>query len=226
VPPHLPPITPRLPVDGSPSGTPSRVDTLSPGAVVSGVQPPGLILGGVGSPPSTTPPTAGVVPLPPSPDGAAPLNGHQPFPPVAGFIPGDVRPIEPPSARTGVGRGTGLPPDGVLRSSDPVREGTRATASGGIIGGVPAGSSRPPRRINPIGRGAGSRRGIAGGMSPSGHLSGLYGQGIPAPPGSRSAGREKPWDPDNPWETEEGVAPVLLPAREKRIDPGPVIGLP
>jgi hypothetical protein len=34
------------------------------------------------------------------------------------------------------------------------------------------------------------------------------------------------WDPDNPWETDEGVAPVVLPARETgRIDPGPTIGL-
>lgn len=32
------------------------------------------------------------------------------------------------------------------------------------------------------------------------------------------------WDPDNPWETENGVDPVLLPAPEHRIDPGPSIG--
>jgi len=224
VPPHLPPITPTLPVDGTATGTSSRVDTSLPAAVPSGVQP-GLILGGVGSPPSTTTPPSGVIPLTPSADSAAPLNGHQPIPPVAGFIPAGVRPIGPPSARTGVGRGTGLPPDGVLRPSDPVREGMRTTAPGGIIGGVPAGASRQPRRINPIGRGAGSRRGSAGGTSPSGHLNGLYGRGIPAPPDSRRGCREKPWNPDNPWETEEGVAPVLLPARDKRIDPGPVIGL-
>jgi hypothetical protein len=33
------------------------------------------------------------------------------------------------------------------------------------------------------------------------------------------------WDPDNPWETEEGVAPVVLPPAEAgRLDPGPAIG--
>jgi hypothetical protein len=33
------------------------------------------------------------------------------------------------------------------------------------------------------------------------------------------------WDPDNPWETDEGVAPVMMPGRDnRRIDPGPAIG--
>jgi hypothetical protein len=51
-------------------------------------------------------------------------------------------------------------------------------------------------------------------------------------PGARGAGRTRDeehngqhWDPDNPWETDEGVAPVMLPSRETgRIDPGPAIG--
>jgi len=33
------------------------------------------------------------------------------------------------------------------------------------------------------------------------------------------------WDPDNPWDTDEGVAPVVLPIAEQRVDPGPAIGL-
>jgi hypothetical protein len=33
------------------------------------------------------------------------------------------------------------------------------------------------------------------------------------------------WDPDNPWETAEGVAPVVLPPAEQPVDPGPAIGL-
>ena len=33
------------------------------------------------------------------------------------------------------------------------------------------------------------------------------------------------WDPDNPWETVQGVPPVLLPPVEQRVDPGPAIGL-
>jgi hypothetical protein len=35
----------------------------------------------------------------------------------------------------------------------------------------------------------------------------------------------KHWDPNNPWETAEGVPPVVLPPSEQRIDPGPAIGL-
>ena len=50
------------------------------------------------------------------------------------------------------------------------------------------------------------------------------------PTGGRRDGRENNpvkthWDPDNPWETAEGVNPVVRPAHEKRIDPGPAIGL-
>lgn len=32
------------------------------------------------------------------------------------------------------------------------------------------------------------------------------------------------WDPDNPWETTDGVDPILLPAPEQSINPGPTIG--
>jgi hypothetical protein len=34
------------------------------------------------------------------------------------------------------------------------------------------------------------------------------------------------WDPDNPWKTGDGVAPVLRPSEHHdRVDPGPAIGL-
>jgi hypothetical protein len=48
--------------------------------------------------------------------------------------------------------------------------------------------------------------------------------------GGRSTGRhgegdeQSRWDPDNPWQTDEGVAPVVLPSQEQRVDPGPAIG--
>jgi len=50
------------------------------------------------------------------------------------------------------------------------------------------------------------------------------------PAGSRRGSRRRQsegnqWDPDNPWKTEEGVAPVVLPPPDQRIDPGPAIGL-
>lgn len=51
-------------------------------------------------------------------------------------------------------------------------------------------------------------------------------------PAGRPARREREeceplrWDPDHPWETERGVAPVIRPPNEAGpIDPGPAIGL-
>jgi hypothetical protein len=49
--------------------------------------------------------------------------------------------------------------------------------------------------------------------------------------GGRNSGRrgdsdEMRWDPDNPWETAEGVTPVVVPPTEQPVDPGPAIGLP
>lgn len=41
----------------------------------------------------------------------------------------------------------------------------------------------------------------------------------------REQGESDRWDPDNPWATEEGVSPVVLPPDEQGpIDPGPAIG--
>lgn len=108
---------------------------------------------------------------------------------------------------------------------------------GGLIGTVPGGgvgqpgAARPTAgRVNPIG-------GVIGSMQPTNRagtqsMSGAervgaapYGQ----PGGRRSAPNAdtegKRWDPDNPWQTAEGVDPVVLPSRERRIDPGPAIGL-
>jgi hypothetical protein len=52
-----------------------------------------------------------------------------------------------------------------------------------------------------------------------------------AAPGARHARRDEEerqvprWDPDNPWETDAGVEPVVLPPPPAgRVDPGPAIG--
>jgi hypothetical protein len=100
----------------------------------------------------------------------------------------------------------------------------RAMPPGGMIGGVPgAGLGQPgagasaARRINPVG---GMIGGGGSGTTPMGGAAG----------GHRGRGQSedenaKRWDPDNPWETDEGVAPVVLPPRAvRRIDPGPAIG--
>jgi hypothetical protein len=82
-------------------------------------------------------------------------------------------------------------------------------------------------QATPAGRGTG-RGSVRGG--PAG--GGPGGQPFAAAPGGRGAGRredeERPgrtWDPDNPWETDEGVDPVVLPPPPAgRADPGPAIG--
>jgi len=115
-------------------------------------------------------------------------------------------------------------------------------APGGVIGGNPGtrglgqlGAGRAgSRRVNPVGGvigegegGAGSRRGVgAGGMSASERPAGMYGQGAAGRrPGRQDEGESEHWDPDNPWQTAEGVEPVVLPIEAQRVDPGPAIGL-
>jgi hypothetical protein len=39
------------------------------------------------------------------------------------------------------------------------------------------------------------------------------------------AGKTHKWDPDNPWEINEGVPPILSPTKPQRVNPGPAIGL-
>jgi hypothetical protein len=73
-------------------------------------------------------------------------------------------------------------------------------------------------------------RGAAGGPGGSVNASAVHGQPM-GTLGGRNGGRKGDaeealhWDPDNPWETAEGVSPVVLPATEQRVDPGPAIGL-
>ncbi|MGW3608369.1 hypothetical protein ACWD6N_00545 [Micromonospora sp. NPDC005163] len=130
----------------------------------------------------------------------------------------------------------------------------RPMPPGGLIGGIPGtglgqpGASTPPRRTNPVGGviggggagtgptgGAGSRPGS--GRSPGlPHGSPPFG-GAPSiiPPGGgasrlnpREAQRDerRPWDPEHPWETDQGVDPVVRPPdKQDPIDPGPAIGL-
>lgn len=99
----------------------------------------------------------------------------------------------------------------------------RGSTSGGIIGATPGTETTrnvtnlpTTQRINPTG-------GVIGQPSHS---------GMPLIPSQRrkatdeSTRPENRWDPDSPWAIEEGVAPIVLPPEKKKIDPGPVIGLP
>lgn len=113
--------------------------------------------------------------------------------------------------------------------------------------GQPAPGPAQPRRVNPIG---GVIGGGAAGTAPTGAagsrprvgrgptITGVHGMppSFGAAPGiggplSRPARRDRDetearrWDPDNPWETDRGVDPVVLPPEEDGpIDPGPAIG--
>jgi hypothetical protein len=107
----------------------------------------------------------------------------------------------------------------------PPTAGTRGTSPlhGGVIGGTPPMGGSPSTRAGQLG--ASARGGQK--INP---LGGLIGQDAVARPGQRSTSRRSDgdqsqrWDPDNPWETGSGIDPVLLPASEQRIDPGPTIG--
>jgi hypothetical protein len=105
---------------------------------------------------------------------------------------------------------------------------------GGIIGktpgGEPAAGRFGPQRVNPVGGvigESGGGRGTIGGGGRGGmssHGNQPYGQ-AGGRSGRRGQSEDIAWDPDNPWATDEGVDPVVLPAVEQRIDPGPAIGL-
>lgn len=249
-PPAIPPIVP-MPTAGPsswmPTGTPPVHHVVptpsapSVGPILGGTGP---TLGGVGpiAPTAPLPPVSPpvITPTPPSPPGIGPV-----FPPPLPTTPGGFGTV--PHGSTGLNpnaRGlTKLGAGGVANIP-------RAMPPGGTIGGMPrtalgqpgAGAS-PARRINPVG---GMIGGAGGNVAPTGGSAGRRPAGTPgssvpmggnagqrsvAAPGGRAGAHSdgdetgQQWDPDNPWETDEGVAPVVQAPREVgRIDPGPAIG--
>jgi hypothetical protein len=102
------------------------------------------------------------------------------------------------------------------------------------IGDPPVGSAT--RTVNPTGGVIGQPGpGRGGGAGALGRATSGRGTGPQAGPGAIGVGARgqrrseaepaQRWDPDNPWETDEGVPPVVLPPPEPgRHDPGPAIG--
>ena len=234
-PPQIPPIVPSTATSGasatdSPSA-PSHAPVTATSTSPAPARQPGLVLGGVelpavssNPPPPPGPPSPGhIAPIPPTAVGSGSLPT-----PRAGAVPPIAPTLPSPngSARSGPNVPTQNPNAGLARPMAP----------GGIIGappgaglGQPGASKRLSSNVNPIGGviGPGSQPG--GPRNASGHSS-LGTQPIAS--GGRNASRKAPddeavprWDPDNPWETPKGVAPVVLPPVEQRIDPGPAIGL-
>lgn len=251
--PPIPPITPRPSGSEAQSSIPKKpaitlppandappFGTTTPATTPSGAEgrQPGLILGGISPPISSS--TAEIASVQPSPPGApaGPITNPGLLPQTSSRLaPGEGAAVVTPTT-TRPGR-SGLPHREVLLRSDVSgSSSTRAMPPGAMIGGMPGagvGQRQAPkagnRQINPIG-------GVIGGMERDGvsgrspftadhrsNFESTFGQ-----PGGRNFGHrdrsEVPnWDPDNPWQTAEGVEPVVLPPREHRIDPGPVIGL-
>ena len=223
-PPVFPPLFPAGESNSSRSSPNISSSHPSPGTTVGhAASQPGLILGGVSPAPTVTSPAPGSVIVPPVPSDPLPGNPTNPsialprLPPSAGHSPA-IGPTGGGLIRPGVGDS----PAGGMRSALP-------GSVIGMPGSVPGqpGASRAAQRVSPVGGiihpgSTGSR------PSPSRPASGQ--PGIPfggnAGRGARYRGDSEAhkWDPDNPWQTDEGVSPVVLPPSEMRFDPGPAIG--
>jgi hypothetical protein len=199
-----------------------------PGLVLDGATPAHV---GPTPPPTTThpspnaPSTGGFAPTPP-PTGTSAVK---PPPPAGGreAHPGRLAPrAGNQEVHGGRPASRPLPGTGVARPSSGVIGGPPGTS--GLVG-HPGSAGRPAQRVNPVGgviggTGAASRTGTTG-LSGPGYGPG-YGPATGHPRRDRASTSERGgWDPDSPWATAEGVDPVLEPSPERRIDPGPAIGL-
>jgi hypothetical protein len=232
-----------------PTSTGGRLPTTGGSFPGSGNGNPGLVLGGTNSP--TTLPSTTFTPGPnPNPIASMPGGGGPTVTP--GLLPPGTGPtfpngaLPPASGKVPLGEGGSKSFGGGVPEGGP-----RAMPPGGIIGRTPAGAfGEPtagrlgPQRVNPVGgvigeSGSGpgmmgSGRGVAPGMRGGSTIGGRgamnagqqpYGQTGGQRSSRRGQSAEATWDPDNPWATDEGVDPVVLPMAEQQIDPGPAIGL-
>ncbi|XVU24775.1 hypothetical protein ACQPZJ_47500 [Actinoplanes sp. CA-054009] len=253
IPPIIPaPVDNGSTVPQSKASRPATVFPTAPSAVspqpitttpVTGTSQPGLVLGGTSAPPPPPPPTTAF----PSPSPAIPTGGGGPIGPITSpglFPPGSNKPLPGvsrnliPPTTNGQGHSGGISRETVTRPTTSSTGAVHALPPGGMIGGTPAvgigqpNTGRPTAsRVNPVGgvigntpsSGRTTTRGFTSTENPG------HGVSIGQAPGQRSNRGEKcdenRWDPDNPWKTAEGVAPVVLPSKEQRVDPGPAIGL-
>jgi hypothetical protein len=199
--PHDPPPPLRDSVSTGPSERPPSATDLTPG--------------------SSGPSLAGVIT--PAPVGSPPIAA-QPLP--SSVVPGPTSPVTTPGLIIGGPGGPG--------GRSPVGGGQRGipgTAVGGVApgrSGVPGAKPATPSWLSPV-PGQPAARGAAGqtgrGTSiPNSLMPGSPARGPRGRDGERS--NSAAFDPDNPWVTDEGVAPVIEASRAQfRHDPGPgVIG--
>ncbi|WBB72842.1 hypothetical protein O7602_24565 [Micromonospora sp. WMMD1128] len=241
-PPVIPPIIPVAvsPPTGNHLSTKAAIATQEARPPTSAAGVTGPILGGAGAtqaPITSTQPNNVISPSAPgfgAQSAITPVNGIagrppiRPDPLVPNPYPGEAPTSRPPQSKalrpttpngfigTPSSPGINPPAPGTPRRVNPV---------GGVIGGGGAGTA-------PSGA-AGSRPGTGRFAQPNGGQSAFPVGGSPtATPrvGQRKQHRDDPeveatWDLDHPWQTSQGVTPVLLPPEEEGpIDPGPAIG--
>ncbi|MFG3600618.1 hypothetical protein [Micromonospora chersina] len=247
--PAIPPIVPA-PI-ASPARRPLHADSSAKGPVAAPTAPGiGPVLGGASAavvPPAPSPPnvTGPVAPAPPANGIGLPPT----LPPITSSE--QRRPGSPVNERLGpIQRPTG---EGRFPQSParPMQPGGLIGGTPGTGLGQPSSRALPPRRINPVGGvigggGAGTAPSGAAGSRPGIGRGQLSGSHVPPPFGGSpmggalnggEAGRPRngyrqergddppPWDPDNPWGTDQGVSPVVRPPDDPGpIDPGPAIG--
>jgi hypothetical protein len=218
--PRRPPTSTNIsrPTASGPSvrSAPSKPNTANQGHVpVAGKPSEGPILGGAKQPQS--PPAVGTPSTPQALNPSIPTLDSPNLAPPAG-----------PTSSTSIPRhpAMGSPSSGMLPPTTGSPSGTRGTTPphGGLIGGTQPIGGAPTSRP---GQGGSPTRGGTQRVNPIG---GMIGQDGFARPAQRPATRRdselntRNWDPDNPWETESGIDPILLPRPEQRINPGPTIG--
>ncbi|MFI7598859.1 hypothetical protein [Actinoplanes sp. NPDC049681] len=218
----------------------------------SGGSGSGPSLSGIGAPPVLPTP---VQPLPVTGAGPVPVPPAGPGNPVPGLLPGmlpgaggglPAGGLGPVGAYNRISSAVPAGRPAALRGPGGAIGGLRNGVIGGVpgaggspgAGGLPGGGGMQLRagaqsRINPVGGVIGQQHGPAAGGPGGGSGRGNSANaGMAAAPGGRRRPGGSPdggqrWDPDNPWETAEGVDPVIVPDHSgDRIDPGPgIIGL-
>lgn len=241
--PIIPPIVP-VPLTTTPGVRPQTTVQPVPTPNAPGSGP---ILGAAGSGLANAPANTGPGLAPKAPTNPTLGLGSPPLSPGIPPIAGSARPLSSQPHTIGrPGSGNGTP----SHTSQPAYP--RSMPPGGMIGGLPGsglgqpGAGTPPRRVNPVGGviggggagtgptgGAGSRPGsgrspgLPHGFTPFGGAPNINpaGGGTSRPDPREARRGEKPWDPDHPWETDQGVDPVVRPPDQPDpIDPGPAIG--
>ena len=251
--PPMPGMDPIDPSDGSGGGGGSGPGGPGAGVPGSGVPGGGGSGGGGGG---TGPDLAGVTPLPvppplpTPPPGVPPIIG-QPLPPappptilpppilgvpptVTGIGGGPGGPggagKPPPTAPFGRSGGRGALPSGAVIGETVGRSGN-ARPGGVAAGNVGRSATAPGRANSPTAR-SGQKPPRPSWLPPDEHAGTRGATSQTAMSGARRGNQQgdepegKRFDPDNPWEVESGVAPVIKPQTgTPRHDPGPnVIG--